>query len=162
MFKEIKNYDYRHTTEFDFKVLCELLANEQHGLAVEQIKVLAQEIESKNLYFDKGNYTRNIIRDNKDCWLGLLCWDKGAITRIHGHPEQSFIYILEGSLSCKSFDKDALTELKFREINNREFRYNKGIKGKMDNYIHQISATQKSISLHYYSDNPMKGEIFDI
>jgi hypothetical protein len=32
----------------------------------------------------------------------------------------------------------------------------------MDNYIHQINAKQKTISLHYYSDNPTKGEIFDI
>ncbi|SFV85049.1 Cysteine dioxygenase type I [hydrothermal vent metagenome] len=161
MFKEIKNYDYIHTTGFDFQALCELLANERHDLAVEQIKILAQEIESKNLYFDKGNYSRNVISNN-DCWLGLLCWDKGAITRIHGHPEQSFIYILEGSLSCKSFDKEVVTELHSNKLKNGEFRYNKGIKGKMDNYIHQISATQKSISLHYYSDNPTKGEIFDI
>jgi hypothetical protein len=44
----------------------------------------------------------------------------------------------------------------------KEYRYSKGLKGKMDNYIHQINAKQKTISLHYYSDNPTKGEVFDI
>jgi hypothetical protein len=46
----------------------------------------------KNLSFDQGNYTRNIIVNNADYWLGLLHWDQGATTRIHGHPEQAFVY----------------------------------------------------------------------
>jgi hypothetical protein len=41
----------------------------------------------------------------------LLHWDQGATTRIHGHPEQAFVYVVEGELSCKSFDKNPLTEL---------------------------------------------------
>jgi hypothetical protein len=32
MFKKIKSYDYTHTTDFDFKALCELLAKEYHDL----------------------------------------------------------------------------------------------------------------------------------
>jgi hypothetical protein len=39
MFKEIKSYDYTHTTDFDFKALCELLAKEYHDLAIEKIKM---------------------------------------------------------------------------------------------------------------------------
>jgi hypothetical protein len=51
MFKEIKSYDYTHTTDFDFKALCELLAKEHHDLAIEKIKVLAREVKVKNLSF---------------------------------------------------------------------------------------------------------------
>jgi hypothetical protein len=108
MFKKIKSYDYTHTTDFDFKALCELLAKEYHDLAIEKIKVLAKEVKVKNLSFDQGNYTRNIIINNADYWLGLLHWDQGATTRIHGHPEQAFVYVFEGELSCKSFDKNIM------------------------------------------------------
>lgn len=162
MFKKIKNYDYIHTSDFDFKTLCELLTNEQYDLAVEKIKVLARGIQAKNLCFDKDSYARNIIIDSNDYWMGLLYWDKGATTHIHGHPEQAFIYVIEGSLNYKNFDKNPLTELESKELSNGEYYYSKGIKGKMDNYVHQINAKQKTISLHHYSDNPAKGEIFDI
>ncbi|CAC9642267.1 hypothetical protein [bacterium endosymbiont of Bathymodiolus sp. 5 South] len=162
MFKKIKSYDYTHTTDFDFKALCELLAKEYHDLAIEKIKVLAKEVKVKNLSFDQGNYTRNIIINNADYWLGLLHWDQGATTRIHGHPEQAFVYVFEGELSCKSFDKNPLTELGSSKLSGGEYGYSKGLKGKMDNYIHQINAKQKTVSLHYYSDNPTKGEVFDI
>jgi hypothetical protein len=33
---------------------------------------LAREVKVKNLSFDQGNYTRNIIVNNADYWLGLL------------------------------------------------------------------------------------------
>jgi hypothetical protein len=46
--KEIKSYDYTHTTDFDFKALCELLAKEHHDLAIEKIKVLAREVKVKS------------------------------------------------------------------------------------------------------------------
>ncbi|RUA05334.1 MAG: hypothetical protein DSY43_04785 [Gammaproteobacteria bacterium] len=162
MLKKIKNYDYVHTTDFDFKVLCKLLSQENYDLAVEKIKALAKEIQVKNLALDKSSYTRNVIIHNNDCWLGLLHWDKGATTRIHGHPEQAFLYVVEGELRCKNFDKNPLTELKSKGLSGGEYLYSKGVKGKLDNCIHQINAKQKSISLHYYSDNPIKGEVFDI
>lgn len=162
MLKKIKNYDYTHTTNFDFKALCKLLAKGHCDLAVEQIEVLVKEIKVKNLSFDKGNYARNIIIDNSSYWLGLLYWDQDAITRIHGHPEQAFVYVIEGFLSCKNFDKNPLTKTGSKELSSGEYCYSKGIKGKMDNYVHQIKAKQKSVSLHYYSDNPAKGEVFDI
>jgi hypothetical protein len=43
---------------------------------------LAREVKVKNLSFDQGNYTRNIIVNNADYWLGLLHWDQGATTII--------------------------------------------------------------------------------
>lgn len=162
MLKKINNYNYTHTTDFDFKTLCELLADGDCESAIEQMEVLAREIKAKNLSFDKDNYTRNIIIDNHHYWLGLLHWDQGATTRIHGHPEQAFVYVIEGSLNCKNFNKNPLTETESKKLNGGEYCYSKGMKGKMDNYVHQINAKQKSISLHYYSDNPAKGEVFDI
>jgi hypothetical protein len=75
MFKKIKSYDYTHTTDFDFKALCELLAKEYHDLAIEKIKVLAREVKVKNLSFDQGNYTRNIIVKLNDLIALLVSLD---------------------------------------------------------------------------------------
>jgi hypothetical protein len=44
--------------------------------------------------------------------------------------------VVEGELSCKSFDKNPLTELGSKALSGGEYRYSKGLKGKMDNYIH--------------------------
>ncbi|SMM99940.1 Cysteine dioxygenase type I [uncultured Candidatus Thioglobus sp.] len=162
MFKEIQNYNYKKTVDFDFNALADLIATMQYKQAVEKIKTLIAVIDLDNLPFEKNSYTRSLIIDNEKYWLGLLNWDKGAATRIHGHPDHAFVYVLKGHLSCKNFDKNQLTELGGSELSAEECRYNKGVEGKMDNYIHQINATEKSVSLHFYSDNPSKGEVFDL
>ena len=160
MFKEIKDYNYTHPIDFDFEALCTLLAKQQYSLAAEQIKTLVAGINLSTLSFDKHSYTRNIIVNNGDHWLGLLNWDKGATTPIHGHPERTFMYLIKGQIKFKNFTKNPLLELDGSELNSGEYRYNTGVKDRMDNCIHQISANQKSLSLHFYSDNPSKGEVF--
>lgn len=160
MLKEIQNYDYVHSVYFDFEALCALLVKEQYALADEQIKILARQIDLHTLSFDADSYTRNIIMD-KNYWLGLLNWDKGAKTRIHGHPQQAFVYVIKGRLNCKNFNKNPMLEIKNSILVEGEYRYSKGVDGRMDNYIHQINADEKTLSLHFYSDNPTKGEVFD-
>lgn len=161
MFKEIQNYNYTHATNFNFKALCELIVKQHYDLAAEQIKALAVEVDTDALPFDAQCYVRNIIVSNGNYWLGLLNWDKGATTRIHGHPEQTFMYVIKGQLSCKNFNKNPLIEVSSSEVKGGEYQHSSGIMGKMDNYIHQISAKQPSLSLHFYSDDPSKGEVFD-
>ncbi len=162
MLKNIQSYDYQHIGDFDFVALCDLLAQENHDLAVVEIKTLIKQIDLHALPFSNDSYVRSIIVNNQYYWLGLLNWDKGAKTRIHGHPEQAFVHVINGRLSCKNFAKQSLSELGSSELSEGEYRYNKGVKGKMDNYIHQISASEKSVSLHFYSDDPTKGEVFDL
>ncbi|KAA0451167.1 MAG: hypothetical protein FXV79_02745 [Candidatus Thioglobus sp.] len=161
MLKKIQNYDYKHPTNFDFQALCKLIARGDCDLAVKQMQTLATEIDAKNLPFDTQNYARNIIINNDNCWLGLLHWDKNAATRIHGHPERSFVYVISGDLNCTNFDKNSLATTSSKQLKSGQYSYNKGVEGRMDNFVHQINAKQKSISLHYYSDNPEKGEVFD-
>ncbi len=161
MFKKIHNTHYTHSTDFDFKTLCVLLHKEKYALAIERIKILALDIDLKALLFDQCSYTRNIIINNHSYWLGLLNWDKGATTHIHGHPDRAFVYVIKGRLMCKDFDKNPLTKLRSSTLVDGACQYSNGVKGKMDNYIHQISAIESSLSLHFYSDNPAKGEIFD-
>lgn len=161
MFKKIQKYNYQHPIDFNFSALAELLNAEKYELANEEIQILASQIASDKLPFEQNNYTRSVVIDNQKYWLGLLNWDKGAMTRIHGHPDHAFVFVLKGRLSCKNFTKDPLSELDSSEIKSGKYRYNKGVQGKMDNYIHQINAIEPSVSLHFYSDNPAKGESFD-
>ncbi len=160
MLKKITNYNYTTSTDFDFERLCALLYKGECALAIEQIKMLIPALNLENLPTEQYSYTRNIIINNKSCWLGLLNWDKNATTPIHGHPDFSFMYVIRGRLNYKNFAKDPFLELKNSALNEGEYLYNKGIKGKMDNYIHQISTQEKSLSLHFYSDDPNKGERF--
>ncbi len=161
MLKDIQNYDYQHALDFNFAQLGDLLVKEEYDLAKAQIKILIEQVDFDALPFDAGSYTRSII-NNKSYWLGFLNWDKGATTRIHGHPQQAFVYVIKGRLNCKNFSKPPLVELGGSQLSDGEYRYNKGIKGTMNNYIHQINAQQKSVSLHFYSDDPTKGEVFDL
>ncbi|MBE8189686.1 MAG: hypothetical protein HAW58_02195 [Candidatus Thioglobus sp.] len=162
MLKEIQNYAYQHPLDFNFTKLCDLLAQESYDLAEIQIKTLIKQVDFAALPFAKNSYSRSVIINNQNYWLGLLNWDKGATTRIHGHPQQAFVYVISGGLRCKNFSKTPLVELGKSKLEQGQYRYNKGIEGKMDNYIHQISAGAPSVSLHFYSDDPIKGEVFDL
>ncbi|WP_428087001.1 hypothetical protein [Candidatus Thioglobus sp.] len=162
MLKSIQSYDYQHVGDFDFKALCDLLANESYDLAASEIKTLLKQVDLNTLPFVDDSYVRSIMVNNQHYWLGLLNWDKGAKTRIHGHPEQAFVYLVKGRLSCKNFAKETLSELGNSDLGEGEYRYSKGVKGRVDNYIHQINAKEKSVSLHFYSDDPTKGEVFDL
>jgi hypothetical protein len=48
------------------------------------------------------------------------------------NTSQAFVYVVEGELSCKSFDKNPLTELGSKALSGGEYRYSKGLKGKME------------------------------
>jgi hypothetical protein len=41
-----------------------------------------------------------------------------------------------------------------------DFTCNHGIEGRFDNFIHKITAAAESLSLHIYSDDALKGEVF--
>lgn len=162
MFKTIQNHTYLHPTDFDFAALCALLSAEKYDLAIKKIKTLAATIPLHSLPFDANSYTRNIIVNNQQQWLGLLNWDKGATTRIHGHPKHSFIYVIQGEITVQNFDKNPLSKRDKSQLLSDDYRYSDGVEGKMDNYVHQMYAVHKSLSLHFYSGDPTQGDIFDI
>lgn len=161
MLKEIQDHIYPHTNDFDFANLCMLLSDTQYDPAIKKIKNLTKTISMQSLPFDANNYTRNIIINNKQQWLGLINWDKGAITRVHGHPKHSFIYVIQGKLTVQEFDKNPLSKRNKSQLLSNDYRYsNNGVEGKMDNYVHQMHAQEKSLSLHFYSGDPTQGEVF--
>lgn len=160
MLKDIQNHIYAHSNDFDFENLCVLLSNNQYELATEQIKTLAATIHISSLPFDALNYTRNIIIQNKHHWLGLINWDKGAKTRVHGHPKHAFFYVIQGALMVQDFAGNPLSKCSQSQLLRDDYRYSDGVEGKMDNCVHQMNAQEKSLSLHFYSGDPTQGEVF--
>jgi quercetin dioxygenase-like cupin family protein len=91
-------------------------------------------------------------------------WSKGAVSAIHGHPMFAFYYLLEGELSVENFEKDGAGVRKTgtRRYNPGQYFCMHGNAGVFDNGIHRVTAVQESLSIHIYSDDAMKGEIFQI
>lgn len=153
--------DYIHQGDFDFEQLRALLLKQKYADAGINIKKLAQQIKMSDFALEAGDYSRNIISDDLGFWLGVIRWDKGVKTAIHGHPKHSFFYVLEGELLCRNFQNDPLKSTGSKSFKQYDYCYFDGIEGKMDNLIHQITAQKPSLSLHFYSAHPSKGETFD-
>lgn len=59
---------------------------------------------SKFATWEEGSYTRNCIARRDGFEFILLCWDKGAITPIHGHDNQNcWVFQVAGSVSEKRY-----------------------------------------------------------
>ena len=111
----------------------------------------------------EGSYSRTILqRTDSGFEVMVARWDKGAVTPIHGHPDFALIYIIKGALKETLYAKDGTTIRKELTTIHRpgEYTYHHGIKGRLDNAIHQVQAMRDSLSLHLYSDDALKGEVF--
>jgi len=159
---EISNHEFFNT--FDgVDEIHTLLKNKQYHQALPKIKELCKAVEDVDFPLNKGGYTRNILSKKDGCWLSFLHWDKNVVTPAHGHPDQAFLYTAEGSIEIKNYDqsdKKPLEHIDTESLSKGDFIYSHGKEDTFDNAIHQISTTEKSLTLHFYSDDPTKGKLF--
>lgn len=80
---------------------------------------------------------------------------------IHGHPEISFVYVISGKMENTTFTNNPLKQEQKTIITTDDYFHAIGKKGVFDNAIHQLYSIEKSISLHFYSDDARKGIVFD-
>ena len=116
-----------------------------------------------HLPLKENSYSRNILyRESSGFEVIAARWSKGAITPIHGHPGFSLLYLIEGQLSEDAFVKDngEIMEIGQKTFSPGDFTFDKGEEGRLDNSIHKITADEDSMSLHIYSDDAIKGEIY--
>lgn len=113
--------------------------------------------------FKKNAYSRSILL-REDCGFEIMVarWDRDAVTPIHGHPGYSLLYVVEGTLKETLFVNDGGRIQKGEESQLQPgfYSYHKGEQGRYDNAIHQIKALKESLSLHIYSDDALKGQVF--
>ena len=155
----VNNYDC--IGQFDSaKALHKYLQNRQYPEAVEQILALKQEISDVDFPLDTSTYSRHILCKENGCWLLLIHWDKNVSTCIHGHPEKSFVYVIEGLLEVENFEINPLESTGKQALHPDQHIHYNGKADTLDNAVHQIRTKQQSISLHFYSDDPTVGEVF--
>ena len=113
----------------------------------------------------KQSYTRTtLLREKTGFEIMIARWDKGSATPIHGHPRYSFLYVIEGELSEQFFIRDNKKLMQVSTLNYKvgDYSYHNGDPGTFDNAIHKITAVQNSLTLHIYSDDALKGVVYNI
>ncbi len=138
-----------------------LLKTKGYEQACSLIADLKPRLNAKHFPATKNSYTRHILNTADNYWLMVINWCQGAQTPIHGHPEQSFVYLLIGQFLIKNYDSDKLTINQQVIYQPNQHYINHGRPNRLDNAIHQVIATEQSLSLHFYSDDPRKGKVFD-
>lgn len=108
-------------------------------------------------------YSRTILYRAENGFEALAArWSKDTITAIHGHPMFAFYYLLEGELSVENFEKEGsgLRKTTTKRHGPGEYFSMRGKIGTFDNGIHRVTAIKESLSIHIYSADATKGEIF--
>lgn len=159
---EISNYEYFN--QFDgVDAIHDLLKSKKYNQAVDKIKQLCKAAKNVDFPLNKGGYTRNILSKKDGYWLSFLHWDKDVITPVHGHPDQAFLYAVEGNIEINNYERGDKKPLELKDtesLSKGDFIYSHGEAERFDNAIHQISTTKQTLTLHFYSDDPTKGTLF--
>ena len=113
----------------------------------------------------ENGYSRTILY-REPCGFEVMAarWSKLAKSPVHGHPGFAMVYLVEGHLWEDSFSRNAdqLIPTGTRQFSNGDYAFDDGVDGRFDNSIHQITAITECLSLHIYSDDALKGEIYSV
>ena len=109
-------------------------------------------------------YSRHII-GTQDNWVGLICrWEQNITSTIHGHPAFAYYQVLGGRIAMELFKPVSASEATM--VSTTEMCAGDNIlstqqEGQYDNLIHRIRTESPGVfTLHLYSDNPAKGQVF--
>jgi quercetin dioxygenase-like cupin family protein len=89
--------------------------------------------------FSNQSYKNNLIFENHEMKIELVCWLKGQETKYHTHPKNGCLFIT--LLGC--FQEQFNNELNY--IYPFEINYRK------NNDVHKLTAMENSICLHFCS-----------
>ncbi len=159
---EISNHEYFNQFK-GVDIIHDLLKNKKYNQAIAKIQQLCQDAKNVKFPLNKGGYTRNILSKKDGYWLSFLHWDKDVITPVHGHPDQAFVYAVKGNIEIKNYQQEGKKPLALKDtasLAKGDFIYSHGEAERYDNAIHQISTTEQTLTLHFYSDDPTKGKMF--
>ena len=160
--EKISNHDFLNQFACVDKIH-KLLKEKQYEAAIPEIEHLCLETDKIDFPLNQGGYTRNILSKKDGCWLSFINWDSDVVTLPHGHPEQAFIYMVKGAIEVNNFkvnDSESLQYMDTESVSKGSYIFSHGKKDTFDNSIHQIKTSGKSMTLHFYSDDPTKGRLF--
>ena len=137
---------------------------------VKMVPVISDMVDSKQVSVEQfplaeNTYSRTILY-REPCGFEVMMarWSKLAKTPVHGHPGFSLIYVIEGKLWEDTFvkNKEVIVPAGNQQFSRKDYAFDGGVEGRFDNSIHQITALTEGLSLHIYSDDALKGEIYPI
>lgn len=111
----------------------------------------------------ENTYSRTILCSvENQLEIMVARWDKNTLSSIHGHPGFVFEYLIDGRLMIENYERNRGNLIKTSVITQQPGEYfcDQGIEGRFDNAIHRIIAVEQSLSLHVYSDQGLKGLVF--
>lgn len=127
-------------------------------------------LDGFNRYNDE-KYVRNYIgRCPYTAWEAIvMTWKKGNATTIHGHPKFAGYHFSDGTFMVETFEKisdGAGSPGKVRKVDSVIIDrptafFAVGDTFSFDNHIHRLTClSDTGHSLHVYSDDALKGEVF--
>lgn len=118
--------------------------------------------------YSEGSYTRNYIgRSPVTGWEALVMgWTRGGSTSIHAHPDFALYFFIEGKFRVELFEKISpgkVMTARTLVVEAPLCMSSVGVKGRFDNHPHRITClSDKGRSLHVYSDDASRGELFSL
>lgn len=148
--------------------------------AFERIEAISQTLEKMDLLSHFPNhilsrenrgpmYLRNLIGrstgyDKNEALL--IHWNTMARTGIHGHPAAAFYRVLTGKFQMDVFERIAKSK---KVVKRKTFILGPGdskscigTKETYDNFIHRVVCLEEGFTVHFYSDDARKGEMFEL
>ena len=97
--------------------------------------------------------------------MALRLWLPGGAgieTAVHGHPDYAFYLLVQGKVGVENFvrTKTGLECTGKQLLSPGDHLCMTGVPQTFDNAIHRITALQKSLSVHVYSDDALEGVCF--
>ena len=121
------------------------------------------DLDQECFSFIENTYSRTLLFSVENrLEIMIARWDKNTVTAIHGHPDFLFEYLIKGRFKIENYEWDHQNLIKTSVITQQpeEYYSDHGIIGRYDNAIHRIFAMEQSLSLHIYSDQGLKGVVF--
>ncbi len=94
----------------------------------------------------------------------ILHWKKDSKTPIHAHPNFAYYKILSGKCLMKFYKKKkngSLVETSQKYLSTGDSLHSYEKKMTFTNLIHKVECIEEGFTLHLYSDNAIKGKIFE-
>jgi cysteine dioxygenase len=118
---------------------------------IDQLHLNAEDLKDYATW-KEGGYTRNCLARSAAYEIILLCWDKKAVTPIHGHGGQDcWVYQVNGEVMEMRFTADENNDLELKEklrLKEGEISY---MTDQMGYHLIKNNSKDKCMTLHVYA-----------
>lgn len=150
----------------EIKTLEKLIEELDNSPSADRKKIIEQlDLNAKDLLeyanWKDGDYTRNCLARSENYEIILLCWDRKAVTPIHGHGGQDcWVYQVDGEVLEMRFNQDENDDLEVFEkliLKEGEVSY---MTDEMGYHLIKNNSNNKCMTLHVYASPIDECEVY--